>query len=105
MKLNAPNSKYAKEKTQYYQVGYSKDPDERVASLNKGLIPELTGYSWTIELVQNFPDEQHTFNFEQGVHRRLTSSLVDGEREIYAIDYAELRSTWIDVFHNAEWSP
>ncbi len=87
-----------------YKVGYSRDPEKRNQYLNRGLITELTGYSWKLTHQQPFTSGQLAYNFEQLVHEQLREKLVDGQNEIYYIDEEELVRTWHDVFCEKNWT-
>jgi hypothetical protein len=87
-----------------FKIGFSKDVDVRLASHNKPLLPSITGYSWGLLANLQFPTEQQAYNFEQIVHKRLTSFLIDGESEIYRVARKELDRVWQDVLYRADWA-
>ena len=87
-----------------FKVGYSTDLEGRLASLNKGLIPSVTGYSWRLTLRQAFATENQAYSFEQILHDRLRQYRIDGEQEIYSITQNALTSVWSDVFFRADWA-
>lgn len=88
----------------FFKVGYSGDVEGRLAALNKGLLPSVTGYSWRLVARQEFRTEEQAYAFEQTLHERLRQHRVDGEQEIYAVERSELDTAWADVFFRGDWA-
>jgi hypothetical protein len=86
------------------KAGYTTDVEDRVSSLNKGLVPIVTGYSWKLILRQAFATENQAYAFEQIIHNRLRQYRVEGEQEIYSITLNGLNSVWSDVFFRSDWA-
>jgi predicted GIY-YIG superfamily endonuclease len=86
-----------------YKIGYSADVDSRVASLNAGLLTDITGYYWECELTQPFDNENHAFNFEQELHKALIEYRAKGQLEIYLAPLKKLKSLWVDRLKNVSW--
>jgi len=87
-----------------FKVGYSADAEDRLVSLNKGLISSITGYSWKLVLTQEFATENQAYAFEQILHDRLRQYRVDGEQEIYSIARSAIHTVWVDVFFQSDWA-
>ena len=87
-----------------FKVGRSTDVAGRIAQLNKGLVPSVTGCRWVLEQHQRFPSEEQAHGFEQAVHRRLRRHLAEGETEIYVTLRSEVEQAWVDVLMSGEWT-
>lgn len=87
-----------------FKVGYSGDLEGRLASLNKGLVPSVTGYTWRLVTRQEFATENLAYAFEQILHARIRQYLIDGEQEIYLIGRNDLDRAWVDVFVRGDWA-
>lgn len=91
-------------KQDVWKVGYSADLHERLMTLNRGLVPGVTGYSWKLVLIQKFPTKDQAFRFEQALHERLHPHHVEGDREVYAMPSGDVKHIWVDVFKRADWA-
>jgi hypothetical protein len=87
-----------------FKVGYATDVQDRLLSLNKGLITTITGYLWKIILKQEFRTERQAYDFEQRLHVYLREHKVQGEQEVYSISRRTIESIWTDVFTKGEWA-
>lgn len=87
-----------------FKVGYSGNINERVDNLNKGLIPNVTEYLWKIVLAQNFTTAIQAFSYEQVLHDQLQPYRVNGEIEIYKIEFKRIRTAWTEIFYRGDWS-
>lgn len=87
-----------------FKVGYSAGVEDRLATLNKGLVPSVTGYLWRLVLRQEFATENQAYAFEQILHYRLRQYRIDGEQEIYSAPQKDLNTTWVDVFVRGDWA-
>lgn len=87
-----------------YKIGYSGDVHGRLAELNKGLVPSVTGCLWRLAMRQEFETENHAYEFEQILHRRLRQHRVEGEQEVYSMKLDDLKRAWADELVNAEWA-
>lgn len=87
-----------------YKIGYSSNVEERLDALNKGLVTGVTKFYWEVIQTQHFSEEKQAFNFEQLMHKRLCTYLVEEEREIYSIGHKELNSAWLDEIYKANWA-
>ena len=86
-----------------FKVGYSKDVDQRVRDLNKGLLKAVTGYSWKPIMRQAFATEDQAFTFEQEMHDALKPHLVAGEREVYRLRKGSLETKWMELLTRGAW--
>lgn len=87
-----------------FKVGYSTDVADRVVTLNKGLVPAVTGCSWRVVTTQPFATEAQAYRFEQALHAKLRRSLVEGETEIYAMTKGDIETHWIGVLSDGSWA-
>lgn len=88
-----------------FKIGYSTDVEGRLATLNKPLLPGITGFLWKLALApQRFSTARQAYDFEQIVHKHLRSYLVDNEQEIYRISRKELDRIWQGVLYRADWA-
>lgn len=87
-----------------FKVGYSSKVEERIESLNNGLVTNVTGYSWKFILEQKFPSSKQAYDYEQLIHSRLFQYRVKNEQEIYNIELKTIQSVWTDVFYRANWT-
>jgi hypothetical protein len=87
-----------------YKIGYSGDLDGRLATLNKGLVTNVTGFSWRPVMSQKFSSEKQAYAFEQILHARLRQYTVEGEQEVYFMKRDDLNRMWTDVFKEADWA-
>ncbi len=86
-----------------YKVGYTKNLEERVAKLNKGLLASISELSWELELYQRFESAEDAYNFEQLMHKKMSNFLLPNEREIYEVKGKEISTAWTSVLYGAKW--
>ncbi len=86
------------------KIGSTKDPQERLVTLNKELRPHLTGCRWEPRLGQIFPSETLAYRFEQLLLRHFRDRLVPGDREVVTVPVAELERAWTDLLFSKAWA-
>lgn len=91
-------------KDNVFKIGFSQDVESRLATLNKGLLSTLTGFSWRLVEKLAFGSEEQAYKFEQEVHRRLQKFRVDMELEVYLVNQQQIESAWREVFFEASWA-
>ena len=86
------------------KIGSTRDPKERLKQLNAELRHHLTGCEWKPQLVQIFTSETFAYRFEQMLLEKLRNHLVPGDREVVAMSFDDLLSTWTDMFCSKQWA-
>jgi hypothetical protein len=91
-------------KDNVFKIGFSQDVESRLATLNKGLLSTLTGFSWRLVERLAFGSEEQAYKFEQEVHGRLQRFRVETELEVYLVNQQQIESAWREVFFEARWA-
>jgi hypothetical protein len=91
-------------KENVFKIGFSQDVESRLATLNKGLLSTLTGFSWRLVERLAFGSEEQAYKFEQEVHRHLQKFRIDIELEVYLVNQQQIELAWREVFFEARWA-
>jgi len=87
-----------------WKVGKAIKPVERWKTLNRHLLPSVTGYRWSLVRTADFETEEHAFAFEQAVHRVLARSRLAPEREIFQATEKTISQAWSETLFSGDWA-
>ena len=73
-----------------FKVGSSNDLKNRIKSLNRALMTEVTGYQWVYKTSFRLDTDRSAFAFEQITHTDLKAYLIKGRREEYMVSFDHL---------------
>lgn len=83
-----------------FKIGYTQNLQERLKSLNNGLLKAISGLEWEVKYNQRFPNAKQAFEFEQSLHLVLKTYLIEDEREIYNISETDINNKWYEAIGN-----
>lgn len=86
-----------------FKVGSSNDLENRIISLNRSLMTEVTGYRWVYKAHFDLDTDRSAFAFEQLTHTELKAYLIKGRREEYMVSFDHLFKTMQRLGYYAEF--
>ena len=89
--------------TTVFKIGYSNDPEGRLKAIRHFIVPEVTGYDWKLEAMQELESADVAYQAEQEMLKRLSKYRTTENLEIVLASPKEVMFVWTGVLSGRSW--